>query len=86
MQRAAATTENLREELRRAVARLSREQLVEVMHFIEYLQYRDQARRDERRIVALEGLWKDVPFDITHDDVRALRRQVTQRTMQRTVR
>ena len=83
MQLAAATTENLRAELRQAVARLSREQLVEVMRFIEYLRYRDQVQRDGRKIVAREGLWKDVPFDITHDDVRALRRQVTRRTTQK---
>lgn len=73
-----ATTETLRQQLRQAIVRLSEEHLVEVMHFVDYLQYREQAQQIRPKVVALEGLWKDIPFDITHDDVRTLRHQVTQ--------
>jgi len=48
----------------------------ELLEFISYLQYKhrpDQAGS----VVKLGGLWADVDFDVTDEDVRALRRQVT---------
>jgi hypothetical protein len=32
--------------------------------------------------VALGGLWKDVNFDVTDDEIRALRQQVTNKLLQ----
>ena len=48
--------------------------LEELVQFIEYLQHKYKNKR--KRIISLKGLWADVPFDVTDDDVRALRRHV----------
>lgn len=81
---ATATSETLREQLSQAITQLPEEHLVEVKHYIEYLQYRETVQQSPPNVVALEGLWKDVPLDVTHDDVRTLRRQVTHPLTQRT--
>jgi len=70
--------ETLKEQLRQAAGELSVESLEELTRFIDHLKYRKQLLKTPRRVVVLEGLWKDLPFDITHDDVRALRQQVTE--------
>ena len=48
----------------------------ELRDFLGYLQYK--YRLDESRpVVPLDGLWSDIEFDVTDDDVRALRQRVT---------
>ena len=48
----------------------------ELLSFLGYLQYK--YRLDESRtVVRLGGLWSDIEFDVTDDDVRALRQRVT---------
>jgi hypothetical protein len=48
----------------------------ELLDFLGYLQYK--YRLDESRpVVRLGGLWADIEFDVTDDDVRALRRRVS---------
>jgi hypothetical protein len=48
----------------------------ELADFVDYLQYKH--RLDESgQVVELGGLWADVDFDVTDEDVRALRQKVT---------
>jgi hypothetical protein len=48
----------------------------ELADFVDYLQYKH--RLDESgQVVELGGLWADIDFDVTDEDVRALRQQVT---------
>ena len=48
----------------------------ELLDFLGYLQYK--YRFDEScTVVGLGGLWADIEFDVTDDDVRALRRRVS---------
>ena len=48
----------------------------ELADFVDYLQYKH--RLDESgQVVELGGLWADIDFDVTDDDVRALRQKVT---------
>ena len=48
----------------------------ELLDFLDYLRYK--YRLDEPRpIVRLGGLWADVEFNVTDDDVRALRQWVS---------
>ncbi len=48
----------------------------ELLDFLAYLRYK--YRLDESRpVVRLGGLWSDIEFDVTDDEVRALRRRVT---------
>jgi hypothetical protein len=49
---------------------------MELLDFLDYLRYK--YRLDESHpFVRLGGLWSDIEFDVTDDDVRALRRRVT---------
>lgn len=60
---------------------LSEHQVSEVEDFAEFLKTkkrRKRAGRASRSIVKLEGLWKDVPFDITDEDVREARHELGQ--------
>ena len=34
--------------------------------------------KSKKEVVKLEGLWKDVPFDISDEDIRQLRHDFTQ--------
>lgn len=48
----------------------------ELLDFLAYLRYK--YRLDESRpVLRLGGLWSDIEFDVTDNDVRALRRRVT---------
>lgn len=35
--------------------------------------------------LALGGMWKDIPFDITNRDVRALRRKISRNVLRRKI-
>ena len=39
--------------------------------------------KSKKEVVKLEGLWKDVPFDISDEDIRQLRRNFTQQFQRR---
>ena len=39
--------------------------------------------KSKKEVVKLEGLWKDVPFDISDEDIRQLRRNFTQQLQRR---
>ena len=48
----------------------------ELVDFVGYLQYKH--RLDQSGQVAkLAGLWADIDFDVTDEDIRALRQKVT---------
>ena len=62
------------------IAKLSPEDLSELQLFLDFLQFKEQSKvfeKSSRKIVKLEGLWKDLPFDITDDDIRQVRREFT---------
>lgn len=63
-------------ELEKAIDTLPTMAQKELLDFVGYLQYKHQAD-PSGPVVKLGGLWADVDFDVTHDDVRALRQQVT---------
>lgn len=48
----------------------------ELIQFLDFLQhkYRTQQRT---KVVTLGGTWEDIPFDITDEEIRTLRRRVT---------
>ena len=65
---------------------LSEDQVREVEDFAEFLKAktrRDRVGRVSRNIIKLEGLWKDVPFDITDEDVRQMRQELGQQIASR---
>jgi len=54
----------------------------ELLHFLNYLQYKYQTGRPSTA-VKLGGLWADVDLDINEEDVHALRQRVTARVLTR---
>lgn len=48
----------------------------ELRDFLGYLQYKYGLAKP-RPVVRLGGLWADIAFDVTDDDVRALRQRAT---------
>ena len=48
----------------------------ELQVFLGYLQYKYRLK-NSRPVARLGGLWADIEFDVTDDDVRALRQEVT---------
>ncbi len=63
-----------------AINALSPEALAELQLFLDFLRFKEQPKGFEKsfqKIVNLEGLWRDLPFDITDDDIRQVRRELT---------
>ena len=74
--------QTLQNQLNQEIKWLSSRNMAELLHFISYLKYRDGLEKANQP-VALEGLWEDIPFDVTDEDVRALRQQGTIHTEER---
>lgn len=50
----------------------------ELVHFLDYLKYKYEHKiGQERKAIQLKGLWADIPLDVTDQDVRRLRQQVS---------
>ena len=50
--------------------------LDELAVFLDFLAHKYQASQ-ARAVIALGGLWKDVPFDVDDSHIRTLRRNIT---------
>lgn len=50
--------------------------LKELGQFLDFLNYKYQAGK-EANVVSLGGIWQEIAFDVSDEEVRALRRQVT---------
>jgi hypothetical protein len=50
--------------------------LEELSQFLDFLRYKYKTEQ-QTNIVALGGMWQDTVFDVTDEEIRALRRQVT---------
>ncbi len=50
----------------------------ELVHFLDYLKYKYEHKiRPKQKVITLKGLWADIPLDVTDQDVRRLRQQVS---------
>ena len=38
----------------------------------------EHGERRSKRVIQLEGLWKDIPFDITTNEIRQARRELSE--------
>ncbi len=63
-------------ELRESIAALPPIAQKELLDFVGYLRYKHQIGQSGQ-VIRLGGLWAGVDFDVTDEDVRALRQQVT---------
>jgi len=77
----------LKQQIHEAVETLPVQSLSELAHFVDYLQFKvSQGEPEELEVVPLGGLWKDIPFDLTDEDIREVRREFTRRLEQRAKR
>jgi hypothetical protein len=67
----------IKQRISEAVEELPAENLPEVLQFVEFLRSKITAPRP-KRIARLRGLWANIPFDITDENIRELRRRVTE--------
>lgn len=73
-----------KERILQTLNELPEESLVEVSQFLEFLKFKaEESPVPSKRVVKLGSLWEDVPFDVTDDEVRALRRAVTYRLLEK---
>ena len=63
-------------ELEKAIEALPATARTELSEFVQYLRYK-YGIEPPGPVVQLGGLWAGTPFDITDEDVRALRQRVT---------
>ena len=73
-----------KERILQTLDELPEESLVEVSQFLDFLKLKaKESPASPRRVVKLGGLWEDVPFDVTDDEVRELRQAVTCRLLEK---
>ena len=61
-----------RKKAHEAIDALPSENLKELFQFLDFLRFRQRVQKRPEH-VRLEGLWRNVQFDVTDDDIRALR-------------
>jgi len=50
----------------------------ELIQFLDYLKHKYKHKAGQgREVVKLKGLWADIPFDVTDQDIRHLRQRVS---------
>jgi hypothetical protein len=80
-------SETIKQQIYAAVETLPAERLSELVEYIDYLQFKTSHPAPEQlEVVQLGGLWEDIPFDLTDDDVRKARREFTRRLERRAKR
>ncbi len=77
--------EQTRANIMEAIDSLSPKALGDLEVFIDFLRFKEQPKAFEttRKIVKLEGLWKDLPFDINDEDIRQMRHEFTEQLEKR---
>lgn len=73
--------QTVKQKVYETVAKLPDGSFEELASFLDFLAFKYQVA-DAKAIVALGGLWKDAPFDVTNEDVRILRQDVTLHLLQ----
>jgi hypothetical protein len=69
------------EQIEQAIRDLPPSAYSELAQFVGYLHYKYSSPGST--VVALEGLWADLDFDVTQEDVRRLREDVSARLIER---
>ena len=70
------TGQAVKQKVYQAIDGLPPESFEEIFRFLDFLKFKYQVQQD-RKVVALGGLWKHLDFDVTDAEVRALRQRVT---------
>ncbi len=68
--------DSAKQKILQAIDQLPPEGIKALAEYLDFLQYKYRVR-EPRKVVALGGLWKDLDFDVTDEEVRALRQRVS---------
>jgi len=79
MIQSAIGVQTLQNQLYQEIKWLSSKNLAELLNFVSYIKHRDSLKSTNQP-VRLEGLWETIPFDVTDEDVRTLRQQLTKQS------
>ena len=71
----------IRQQVYQTIEKLPARGLEDLVEFLDYLSFRYKVAGSESN-VALGGLWKDIDFDVSDDEIKALRQQVTNQLLQ----
>jgi hypothetical protein len=71
-----ATTSPIYEKVHAALAALPDQGIEELSQYLDFLAYKYQTEAAVK-VVALGGLWEQIPLDVTDEDVRELRQKAT---------
>jgi hypothetical protein len=69
-------TQTVKKRVYQTLNELPPEGFEELMQFLDFLKFKYLAKQPPE-VVTLGGLWEDLNFDVTDEDVRALRQRVT---------
>ena len=78
----ARSADSVRKQVHETIDSLPADSLKELFQFLEFLQFKHRVQ-ESGGVVALEGLWRDMDFDVTEAEVRALRQETSKRVLQR---
>ncbi len=67
-------------EIYKALDKLPPEAIFKVAEVVK-----DFQEHHPKKFISLEGIWKDIPFDVDNRTIRALRRRVSQRILKRKI-
>ena len=71
----------IRQQVYQTIEKLPAKGLEDLVEFLDFLSFRYKVADSESN-VALGGLWKDIDFNVTDEEIRALRQQVTNALLQ----
>ena len=70
--------ESIKRKVYETIEQLPLGSLEELFHFLDFLSFKYR-NDDEGRNIVLGGMWKNIPFDVTEEDVRSLWQKVSLR-------
>ncbi len=76
-----STVPSIKQRIHQTLEELSPDQLEDLARFLDFLKYRQESQSEVGRVIALGGMWSDIEFDVTDDDVRLLRQQITSQAL-----
>ncbi len=76
-----STVPSIKQRIHQTLEEFSPDQLEDLARFLDFLKYQQESQSEVGRVIALGGMWSDIEFDVTDDDVRRLRQQITAQTI-----
>ena len=76
-----STVPSIKQRIHQTLEEFSPDQLEDLARFLDFLKYQQESQSEVGRVIALGGMWSDIEFDVTDDDVRRLRQHITSQAL-----